>query len=87
MRYHELARGSLSRKAHLRADGTDRCGDNAKARRPFFRSLYNATIAEAIFTVLDDDGGWLSAVKTLGAVFYPLLSCNILEKITPARDG
>jgi len=57
MRYRELARGSLSREAHLRADGTDRCGDNAKARRPFSRSLYNATIVEAIFTVLDGDMG------------------------------
>lgn len=53
----ELARGSSSREAHLRADGSDRYDDSAKACRPFSRSLYNATIAGTIFTVLDDDTG------------------------------
>lgn len=87
----ELTRGSSSREAHFRARAWQRqvwrqC-KSALAIFPFF--VQHNDRRGNIHGARRGHGRWLNAVKIhcLSTVFYSLLSCNILEKITPAWDA
>lgn len=85
----ELARGSSYRKAHLRARGDDRYGDNVKEHRllDHFPILYiTQWSARQYPRYPTTPRKMVEYGKTLGAIPHFLSCYNILEKITSIQD-